>query len=863
MRTPTIIILLILLSVPGISTGAVKEENDTVTALSDVDSHLLDEVVVTAKEGDGLSSSSKIGRDAMEHLQPTSFSDLLELLPGNISQNPEMGKANTITLRETGNLGATGVKTDNDDYSISSLGTLFMVDGAPINGDANLQGTGIGTSDSPTSVRNITNKGVDMRSISTDNIESVEIVRGIPSAEYGNLTSGLVKIKRISRRTPFTARFKADEYSKLFAASKGIGFREGDAVLNIDVSFLDSKTDPRNNLENYRRLTGSARFNSSWQKNVTSLRWNIGADYTGSFDNTKSDPDLNYMKIDEYKSLYNRFSLTSDLQIDLWGSYFFNSLNVNTSLSYQNDELTRRKQVAPQRASVAPTTMLPGESKGEYLLGEYIADFHSQNRPVNYFLKGRAEGEKTTGSASHNYKAGLEWTISKNLGHGQTYDLRRPLSASWTTRPRDFSDIPALQVLNFFLEERITLPVGKNTLIAQAGLRGMMLPGLSSKYYLHNRPYLDPRLNMSWEFPTIGSGRNALRISLNGGFGLTTKMPTIDYLYPQVHYTDIIQLNYYDAANPVDNSAISLMTYIDETVNYNLRAARNRKWEVSINAGWRGNSLNVTYFRENLTSGFRYSAVYAPYSYKDYDASAIDPSTLTGPPSISSLPYKETQVLRGYRTPTNGTAINKQGIEFTLTTARFKPLRTRLTINGAWFHSKYSNSECQYATVNDVVDGTPVSDLYVGIYNYRDGRVNDQFNTNFMFDTQIPKWGLVFTTSFQCLWWVKTTRMAIDGTPDAYLSATDGLIHDYPAGDIDDKFLPFLVKHYNDESFRTVKIPFAGYFNLKATKSIGRHFKIALFVNRILDWLPDYRANGLLVRRSSDAYFGMELNISI
>lgn len=60
-----------------------------------------------------------------------------------------------------------------------------------------------------------------MRAISTDNIESVEIVRGIPSAEYGNLTSGMVKIKRITRSTPFTARFKADEYSKLFSAGKG------------------------------------------------------------------------------------------------------------------------------------------------------------------------------------------------------------------------------------------------------------------------------------------------------------------------------------------------------------------------------------------------------------------------------------------------------------------------------------------------------------------------------------------------------------------------------------------------------------------------------------------------------------------
>ncbi len=34
-----------------------------------------------------------------------------------------------------------------------------------------------------------------MRSISTDDIESVEVVRGIPSAEYGNLTSGMINYK--------------------------------------------------------------------------------------------------------------------------------------------------------------------------------------------------------------------------------------------------------------------------------------------------------------------------------------------------------------------------------------------------------------------------------------------------------------------------------------------------------------------------------------------------------------------------------------------------------------------------------------------------------------------------------------------
>lgn len=138
----------------------------------------------------------------MQHLQPTSFSDLLELLPGNISQTPDMGKANTITLRETGAISATGAKSGlSDDYAITSLGTLFIVDGAPISGDADLQSVPSASASDPESKRSVTNRGVDMRTLSTDDIESVEIVRGIPSAEYGNLTSGMVNIKRVRRAT--------------------------------------------------------------------------------------------------------------------------------------------------------------------------------------------------------------------------------------------------------------------------------------------------------------------------------------------------------------------------------------------------------------------------------------------------------------------------------------------------------------------------------------------------------------------------------------------------------------------------------------------------------------------------------------
>lgn len=820
----------------------------------------LGEVVVTAKESEGLSSSSKIDRAAMAHLQPSSFSDLLELLPGNISKDPHPGGANTITLRETGALGASGSAISNPDYAISSLGTLFVVDGAPLISDANLHNIGT-TNDatSPDYARNITNRGVDMRSIATDNIESVEIVRGIPSAEYGNLTSGMVNIKRTRKSTPLTARFKADGWSKLFFAGKGFGIGGGEHILNLDLGYLDSKVDPRNNLEGYKRLTGSARLNSNSVTNWGTLQYNVSADYTGSFDNAKVDPDLSAGKIDEYKSNFQRLSLSFESMWIPSGIKWLSDISVNGAVSYQNDLLERRKQVAPSRPSAAPTTMLPGVQDGHYIIGEYIADYRNESKPLTLFLKASASGRWSAGGVQNKFKAGVEWTLSKNLGKGQIYDLMKPLSASWTSRPRDFSSIPALDVLAFFIQDMLTVNTGIGEMDLQAGLRGSSHPGLDRKYTLHGKIYLDPRLNLLWHLPRIGY----LSPFIGGGFGLTSKMPTIDYLYPQSNYNDIIQLNYYDIENPEKNSRLNLCAYIQDAVNYNLKPARNLKWEIRLGASSGTNRLSVTYFNEQLRSGFRYSYIYEPYSYREYDASGINGNNLSGPPALEDLPYTDKCVLDGYQYVTNGTRIDKQGIEFHLNTARWKPLKTSLIVNGAWLRTTYSNSQMLYSAVSDVVNGSPVSDRYVGLYDYNDGRVNVQFNTNFMFDTQLNNLGLIFTTSVQCVWFVKSRMMPRNGRPTYYLDALDGLLHPFTSDSEQDELLGYLIKHYNDNQFTTVKIAPAIYLNFKASKSVGRWLRISLFVNRIIDYLPDYTVNGLTIRRKADAYFGMELNLTL
>ncbi len=863
-RTFALFIILITVSCALTAQDSIGAEIDSLYFSDLNDPISLHEVVITARESHGVTSGSKIDRSAMQHLQPTSFADLLELLPGNITQTPDMSKANTITLRETGGISATGARADlSDDYAITSLGTLFMIDGSPLNADANLQSVPSASGTDPEAKRSVTNRGIDMRNISTDDIESVEIVRGIPSAEYGNLTSGMVNIKRMHRATPFSARFKADEYSKLFSAGKGLAL--GRQLLNLDLGYLDSKVDPRDNRENFKRVTASLRSRLKFGQDTAPLRaeWDLSTDFTGSFDNVKPDPDLNYNKIDEYESAYRRWSFSSALTLITRSLRWLNNVKLITSVSYETDRLTRRKQVAPQRASVAPAGMEAGVSDGHYLLGEYIADFVSDGRPLAFFAKISADGSCSHGAFTHNYKAGGEWQLNKNFGHGQIYDLARPLSAAWSSRPRDFSTIPALNVVSAYAEDYIRANFGSSSAELQVGLRTQHLAGLDSRYWLSRHAYVDPRVNGVWNLPAFEVADSPMKLLFAAGYGLTTRMPTVDYLYPQLHYNDMIQLNYYDPVNPAEYSRVSIRTYINDPTNYDLRAARNQKWEVRAGADWKGNRVSVTFFRESMSSGFRYSSVYDSYALRRYDASAIESGSLTAPPALETLPYSDVRILDGYRRVTNGSRIDKTGIEYQINTVRWEPLHTSLIISGAWFRSRYSNSQMLFNPVSDVVGGTAVSDKYVGLYATDEGRINQQFNTNFMFDTQIPRWGLLFSTSVQCMWFVKTRRLRDNGVPVQYISADDGQLHPYPADGSDDLMLQYLVRHFNDASFNTQSVPPAIYLNLKATKQIGSWLRISAFVNRIIDYLPDYKSNGLTIRRLSDVYFGMEANITI
>ena len=371
------------------------------------------------------------------------------------------------------------------------------------------------------------------------------------------------------------------------------------------------------------------------------------------------------------------------------------------------------------------------------------------------------------------------------------------------------------------------------------------------------KPYFDPRLNLRLE-KFLGKD---VKVGVSGGAGWHTKFPTMDQLYPDPIYYDVTQMNYW----PVEENLRRINVYVLKInpTNFGLKAARNFKWEIAadVQVG-REFSFNIDYFREDMTSGFRCASEFTRLIYKDYQEETIDKSTLTGPPSVETTPWIPDTLLVGYTFNTNGSRTLKEGIEFTLSAPRIRPIRTKFTVSGAWFRTRYSNSQPTYYRPSVVVAGKTYP--YVGYYKDTDGFLREVFNTNFMFDTQIPKLGMIFSTSFQCQWFTGSQNTAKDARPISYI---DKNLESHPFTDESaaNGILAQMIREYTPSMSIYFRIPFSMNINLKATKKIY-HDKIscALFVNKILDVSPDYRTNmGILVRRSVLPYFGMELNFKL
>lgn len=790
----------------------------------------LGEVVVTAQESRGQTSASMIEKHAMEHLQPSSFSDLLELLPGGQSKDPVLNATNTIRLREASPMGS--------NYATSSLGTSFLIDGARISTNANMQQVS-GAWESAATNRESMNAGVDMRTISTDDIEHVEIVRGIPSVEYGDLTSGLVKIERRRGGHDLQARLKSDMGSKLFYLAKAFEWANH-TTLNLSADYLASKADPRNTLNNYSRVTFSARMGHPFHFRSADLLLTTNLDYTGSFDGEKQDPDLNKGALDKYKQSYNRMAFSTKLELKMQRPVWLKGAELMAAASYEHDKISRTRTVSLQSMTGAVLNDTEGEYDALILPYVYDATQDVDGKPLNVFLKLNARLQIPSTKVANTLLIGADWNLDKNYGRGQVFDPERPVYPTAQIRMRSLSEKPANHTLSFYAEEKATLPLGSCQLELMAGVRALQMLNMPADYRMHSHWYLDPRANMGFTFPRFMLFGQPSFVRLSGGVGQHTKMPTIDQLFPDPTYIDLLQLKYYH----VDPAycRINYRTYIIPGTNAELEAARNLKWEVSGDLNIGGNRLTVTYFRENMTSGFRSQTIYEPYEYKKYE-----------------MPDELFTELCAYTHYENGSQTKKEGVELTFASKRIPRLYTRLTVTGAWFRTTYRNSQLFMERPSVVVGNSRLQ--YVGIYHDQEGVVNEMANTNFMFDTDVPKLKLGFSVSAQCQWFTSSQHDALSSEPDAYMDI-QGNIHQWTPECASDAYLKWLLR--SSINYTKSTVPFALNLNLKITKKLlNDRLNVAMFCNRIWDYSPDYESYGKTVRRHTKPYFGLEMNVKI
>ena len=814
-----------------------------------VESQDLSEVIVIAEESRENGTSSTIKKEALKHLQPSSFADILELLPGGVSQDNNMTNMQLISLREP---------LEADDYTYdynTSFGTSFVIDGQVLSNDAELQNISGGNKDYVTS-RNTTGKGIDMRLISTDNIESVEIVRGIPSVKYGELTSGLINIKRSYRSKPFYARIKSDSGSKLFSLGKGINLNENNS-LNLDLDYLDYKADTRNPKVNYSRITGSLRYEYKKEaKNPITFRSNF--DYTGSFDETKTDPEIDAQE-SVYESKYNKIVFGSSLNLLNTTSSWFKSLDVLVNASYTHNEKKLTEPVSGNRTPVF-TNREEGEFYGTYLPGSYMGQLKVDGKPVYISTDISSNIIANTFKLRHNILFGANWNYSKNFGDGEVYDVTRPLYAGVGRRPRASKDIPSIQKLAVFMEDKLAIPISLHTIILKGGVRASKALNVNSAYKISDEIYFDPRVNLTWKLPEVNILNQDVSFEITGGYGMHTKFPGLSHLYPDKLYFDKVQLSYYSQNE--DLRQVHYKTKILDPINYDVEPIRNEKIELGLNIKLGKIRAYLNAYREELKNGYKSLSRVVVMDSKLYDSSSGPaPENLVEPPTVDMFEYEERKDYMFYSKKINGAKESKHGIEYQIDFGEVDVIKSRLSINGAWMRAKYDLSEPTYKRPQRYVDADKYP--YVGLYNWDLGKEYEQFNTNFRADTYIKEFGLIFSTAVQCMWYYQRKNNLHNGMPDSYIDKS-GNIFEYNESDTTDPILRFLYYKPSSNQFDSNRVPIGIDVNLTVSKNIGNQMELSFYVNRILDYHPDYTRNdGLQVRRIANPYFGMELNINL
>lgn len=333
-----------------------------------------------------MQTKTEISAAEIEHFQATNVGDVLSLVPGvQKTSNPGLGKTGQVAVR--------GDEADD----LATFGTLIMVDGIPESNNSNLQFESMNAD-------NNLGKGVDLRTIPADNLQSIEVVSGLPSVKYGDFTSGIINIKTKIGARPNRIKVKTNPSNSEFNFGGGIALEED--ALSYNLNIARSERDIRVEGDEYTRYTGQLVYSDS----------KLGGRYEGNYKlsgqviNDEEEPKGDYSKNKNYNRGF-RVGLAT------WGEYHTPSrvskLEYNLYCKAHNINSRRSKFVS------APEFITPG---GDTISGGYIGAVRTKGLEWN--IGGRVDWTTIyyTGDIIHNVLFGTQVQYDANTGEGVIID---------------------------------------------------------------------------------------------------------------------------------------------------------------------------------------------------------------------------------------------------------------------------------------------------------------------------------------------------------------------------------------------------------------------------------------------------------
>lgn len=791
---------------------------DNVRILMEEESLSMREVVVVAQAGQGgESTTSIIGRQALDHLQATSLKDILQLLPGGVSmKNPSLTSPGQFKVR-------TLASDDN-----ATFGAAIIINGMPVSTNANMN-TGLGLSSISSG-----NSGADLRSIATDDIESVEIIRGVASAEYGDVSSGVMIVNKRIGVSDLNMKARIMPGIMQLHAGKGFDIKSAGS-LNISADYARGTSDPRFLTDKYNRGILSLAHRKTLLDKTWTLTTNIDLSYTGEWKGADPDEPEAMKKFFSSRDAFSlRLSHNGMLKLD---KALARTLKYDVALSLSSDRIFNDRLVSVGSGAILDATK-DGMYEGTPYPSSYETLSGTKSNPVMYWAKFSDLFYLNVGNMSNRFNVGTEWKIEGNRGIGQ-YDKTPKFKAFAQDRIRRFCDIPYMNQISAYVEDNVVLTFSERrypNITGQAGVRWTVVQPWRNEQMMA----LSPRLNIAV---------NPVRyLSLRLGYGISEKVPSLQDLYPSPDYYDFYNMSVSDG----QKSYYLYSTRVFDNKPVSIKTMRGTKYELGFDVRLdNGMSFSVVGYHEKVSRCFGPdNSEWKTLVFDVWNAADV---TFTGQKPIydQQNPSRRDTVLYNLIRPGNPKSRRNRGIEFDFNFGKINATNTSFYLSGAWSETRSSSSNLGYKLpVGEARNYGPVYVVYPeSSYSFSENR---RFSATLRVVQHIPAIRFIVSASAQCILYEYDHEVSSGTRPLGYIYGSEYIkFTEDQLDDIEFNFHGYMLK---DQIFDTrisnvpVTWPAIWCLDMRVTKEIGDKAGFSFYANNVLFSQP-WQSNSVSVSK--------------